>query len=51
MHRPRPGRKSLALDLMEELRAVYADRLVISCINQKIITQNTCKSRKMVPYC
>lgn len=38
MHRPRPGRKSLALDLMEELRAVYADRLVISCINQKIIT-------------
>ena len=38
MHRPRPGRKSLALDLMEELRAVYADRQVISCINQKIIT-------------
>lgn len=38
LHRARPGRRSLALDLMEELRAVYADRLVLSCINQKIIT-------------
>lgn len=38
LHRPRPGRKSLALDLMEELRSVLADRLVISCINQKIVT-------------
>ena len=38
MHRPRPGRRSLALDLMEELRAVYADRLVLSCVNRKIIT-------------
>lgn len=38
LHRPRPGRKSLALDLMEELRSVLADRLVISCVNQKIVT-------------
>ena len=38
MHRPRPGRRSLALDLMEELRAVYADRFVLSCVNRKIIT-------------
>lgn len=38
LHRARPGRRSLALDLMEELRAVYADRFVLSCINQKIIT-------------
>lgn len=38
LHRPRPGRISLALDLMEELRTVIADRFVISCINQKIIT-------------
>jgi CRISPR-associated protein Cas1 len=37
MHRPRPGRNSLALDLMEELRSVYADRMVVSCINQNII--------------
>ena len=38
MHRPRPGRRSLALDLMEELRAVYADRFVLSCVNRKILT-------------
>lgn len=38
MHRARPGRRSLALDLMEELRAVYADRFVLSCVNQKILT-------------
>ena len=37
LHRSRPGRKSLALDLMEELRAVYADRFVLSCINQRIL--------------
>lgn len=38
LHRPRPGRTSLALDLMEELRTVFADRFVITCINQKTIT-------------
>lgn len=38
LHRARPGRRSMALDLMEELRAVYADRFVLSCINQKILT-------------
>ena len=37
LHRARPGRRSLALDLMEELRTVYADRFVLSCINQKIM--------------
>lgn len=37
LHRARPGRRSLALDLMEELRSVYADRLVLSCVNQKSI--------------
>lgn len=35
---PGPGARSLALDLMEELRTVYADRFVLSCINQKIMT-------------
>jgi CRISPR-associated protein Cas1 len=35
LHRDRPGRISLALDLMEELRAVYADRFVISLINKR----------------
>lgn len=35
LHRDRPGRISLALDLMEELRTVYADRFVISLINKR----------------
>ncbi|QQE75942.1 type I-C CRISPR-associated endonuclease Cas1 [Brevibacillus composti] len=37
LHRDRPGRASLALDMMEELRGVYADRMVLSLINKKII--------------
>lgn len=37
LHRDRPGRISLALDLMEELRSVYADRFVLSLINKKIV--------------
>ncbi len=35
LHRDRPGRPSLALDLMEDLRAVMADRLVLSLINRQ----------------
>ena len=37
LHRPRPGRRGLALDLMEELRAVYADRFVLTLVNNRII--------------
>jgi len=37
LHRDRPGRPSLALDLMEELRPVFADRLVLSLINRRQI--------------
>lgn len=37
MHTDRPGRCSLALDLMEELRAPYADRFVLSRINKKMV--------------
>jgi CRISPR-associated protein Cas1 len=33
LHRDRPGRAGLALDLMEELRPFFADRLVLSLIN------------------
>jgi len=33
LHRDRPGRMSLALDLMEEFRGSIADRLVLSLIN------------------
>lgn len=39
LHRDRPGRVSLALDMMEELRSVYADRFVISLINRKEINE------------
>ncbi len=38
LHRDRPGRASLALDMMEELRSVYADRLVLSLINKKMVS-------------
>ncbi len=34
LHRDRPGRYSLALDLMEEFRAFIGDRLVLSLINR-----------------
>lgn len=37
LHSDKPGRQSLALDLMEELRAAFADRFVLSMINQKQI--------------
>lgn len=36
-HTDRPGRMSLALDVMEELRGVMADRFVITMINKRII--------------
>lgn len=37
LHRDRPGRPSLALDLMEELRPVLVDRLALSLVNRKQI--------------
>jgi CRISPR-associated protein Cas1 len=35
LHTDRPGRASLALDLMEEMRPVLADRLALSLINRR----------------
>lgn len=35
LHADRPGRPSLALDVMEELRAPLADRLVLSLVNRQ----------------
>ncbi|HSW38140.1 MAG TPA: type I-C CRISPR-associated endonuclease Cas1c, partial [Acidobacteriota bacterium] len=35
LHRDRPGRPGLALDLMEEFRPFLADRLVLSLINRQ----------------
>lgn len=38
LHRDRPGRPSLALDMMEEFRPYLADRLVLSLINRKQVS-------------
>lgn len=38
LHRDRPGRTSLALDLMEEMRPCLADRFVLTAINNRVFT-------------
>ena len=38
LHEDRPGRHSLALDLMEELRPVIADRVCLSLINRRQVS-------------
>lgn len=38
LHRDRPGRISLALDLMEEFRSILADRFVLTLINTRQIS-------------
>lgn len=40
LHRDRPGRPSLALDLLEEFRAGLADRFVLSLINRNQLKPN-----------
>jgi CRISPR-associated protein Cas1 len=40
LHRDRPGRPGLALDIMEEFRPVIADRLVLSLINRRQLGKN-----------
>lgn len=37
LHRDRPGRTSLALDLMEELRPCLAERFVLTLINNRVV--------------
>jgi len=39
LHRDRPGRPSLALDLMEELRSFLCDRLVLTLINRRQVRE------------
>ena len=39
LHTDRPCRASLALDMIEEFRSVYADRFVLSLINKKIVNK------------
>ena len=38
LHRDKPGRTSLALDLVEELRPCLADRFVLTLINDRVVT-------------
>lgn len=38
LHSPRPGRQSLALDLMEEFRPLLADRLALTLLNRSQLT-------------
>lgn len=40
LHQLRPGRKSLALDFLEELRSPLADRFVLSLINLRVLGEN-----------
>jgi CRISP-associated protein Cas1 len=40
LHRDRPGRLSLALDLLEEFRAAWVDRFILTLINRKQIQLN-----------
>lgn len=39
LHRDRPGRHSLGLDLMEEIRAPLCDRVVLSLVNRRQLKQ------------
>ncbi len=45
-HRDRPGRASLALDLMEEFRAAFADRLALALINRQQIKPSHFEKRE-----
>lgn len=38
MHVDRPGRDSLALDCMEELRPIFVDRFVLTVINNRVVS-------------
>jgi len=40
LHTVRPGRASLALDLMEEFRPLFADRLALTLVNRRQIQGN-----------
>lgn len=46
LHRDRPGRTSLALDLMEELRPCMADRFVLTLINNRIVGKSEFEFRE-----
>lgn len=41
LHRDRPGRMSLALDIMEEFRSILADRYVLKLINDRMVNKKS----------
>lgn len=45
LHVDRPGRPSLALDLVEEFRTLIADRLVLALLNRRQITPDQFRQR------
>lgn len=46
LHRDRPGRPSLALDLMEEFRPVLADRLALTLLNRRQLDRDDFEFRE-----
>ncbi len=46
MHTDRPGRCSLALDLVEEFRAILCDRFVLTMINKKVLQAKDFRKRE-----
>ncbi|WP_130811759.1 type I-C CRISPR-associated endonuclease Cas1c [Olsenella sp. Marseille-P4559] len=46
MHTDRPGRRSLALDCMEELRPILVDRFVLTVINNRTIKAKHFETRE-----
>ncbi len=46
LHRDRPGRPSLALDLMEEFRALLADRMMLNLFNRQQLTSKDFQTKE-----
>ena len=46
MHTDRPGRRSLALDLVEEFRAWFCDRFVLMLINKRVVNSDHFEKRE-----
>lgn len=46
MHADRPGRRSLALDCMEELRPLMVDRFVVTAINNRVVNAGDFEKRE-----
>lgn len=46
MHVDRPGRRSLALDCMEEFRPLLVDRFVVTAVNNRIVSEKSFERRE-----